>query len=920
MSTSSTSVDSSSSAMVRIKSVPQHSVTNSIVRNDSPMPAHYLHSSNPTISHKGTANAGSPKRGLGRVPPSSSAPKVGTIWEQPIPDHYSQSSTSDDEEGDVTDGGVDPEKIREQVLSRHPSAPIPIIDPIHSVIYDSSSSSRNSRFQTPDLFPKPLILNEQAQRPPLTPPNSIVTPNPLIGIIPPTPVVTSSPSNSRGSAPSTKDGMVSGYQTSTVVAHTGASTPEESVVQAEDTGVRSPTAEKSTMTNFEYDEDEYENDDGLRTPVEISTPVTPPERQPAPLPGQENSQGGFRSEKAPQSNNVGYYTQEQLDDLSTYSDSDPSSPIRNHIFRTLYEEYISSDPRGSRSKNKRNWSQSQSRRRSASREDGKTSVDQTVLPRSTGTFTRIITDLEDMLNQALELASRAVIDSHTALEQRDASIRSVQLSLRESILDDANSIMGNAESFTTANDEAAEVIDKRYDPSSSQERQGSARDSFAAVYGDDNESTGIPGDNENVNDVGPQRQQRSMIQGKSNENSVEKSRIPRPSRNLTMSSTRSAAFSKGQGRNLQPQREARRRDDRLLTRERAPTYEIRPNDAHNGRSRASLKKKGGWDWSLARKRFSAGVSCAVVFLIGFIIGCYRGEGRTVRQSLGISNSVTSLGNVLFIIGVAVPSLIFWPLSLLHGRKPYFLLSIALTIPLQLPQALSLPPHTVPGLERSMAPFIACILVFRAVSGFVLGFASMNALATLVDLFGPDTGACCRGGVVFNSNVPIEGQDQFHLVPGGEAGTRIGVWLGIWAWLFFAFGGVGFFIGELIVAQSSPAWGFWIVAVIATVVLFLVYLVPEVRPPWKKKRLISRKRTGWKGKEEKQPEDRGEIKMVIFGTSPRWWWEEVWAGTILSFRMLKQLGFLVMTVYVGWVAGEVAMAINVSPFRIVQGMA
>ncbi|RPB08210.1 hypothetical protein P167DRAFT_466025, partial [Morchella conica CCBAS932] len=300
------------------------------------------------------------------------------------------------------------------------------------------------------------------------------------------------------------------------------------------------------------------------------------------------------------------------------------------------------------------------------------------------------------------------------------------------------------------------------------------------------------------------------------------------------------------------------------------------------------------DWSLGRKRLCAGVSCVIVVLIGFIIGCYDGEDEVIKEHLRATTAVISLGNILFIIGVAIPSLLFWPLSLLHGRKPYLLLSIALTIPLQIPQALSLPPHTVQHPERSMVPFIVLILVFRAISGFVLGFASMNALATIIDLFGPDT---------------VEGQDQFCLVPGGEAGARTGVWLGVWAWLFFAFGGVGHFAGQLIVSRSALAWGPWAVAAIATVVVFLVWLVPEVRPPWKKQRLISQRRTGWRGKDELQRVDRGEIKMVVFGSSPYWWWEEVWAGVVLSFRMLGQLGFFVMTVYIGWIAGEIAMVFN-----------
>lgn len=55
-------------------------------------------------------------------------------------------------------------------------------------------------------------------------------------------------------------------------------------------------------------------------------------------------------------------------------------------------------------------------------------------PASNQSFTKIIGDLEDMLNQALEIAGRAVKDSSSALDERDASIRSLRNSTRTSLL------------------------------------------------------------------------------------------------------------------------------------------------------------------------------------------------------------------------------------------------------------------------------------------------------------------------------------------------------------------------------------------------------------------------------------------------------------------------------------------------------
>lgn len=900
---STSSTDSSPESQVRIKTVPHHSVTNSIVRSDSPMPAHYLHSSNPTNIH---SQLTSQKRSLDRT-----ARSAMTLGRKSLPGHYPPSSASDVSQMAVS--RVNPDKDQDQVLPHQSEVPIPI-NPIFSV-YDSSSNSRNSPLPTPDLFPKPLILDRHTQRSPASPANTPVDPAPLISIIPPTPLITS---NSPDNARTGQDMQAGDFRSNTVLAHTGASTPEESmIIQAAESEPRSPTAEKGTMTDIEYDENEYEEgDSGMQTPPEISVPATPPGRYS--LPVKKRSLDEFSFEEL-QVKIPDHHAQDQFDELASYSDSDAIAPARNHIARTLYEEYILSDPRSSSPKKGKPASRSHSHHASGSREHKLNPANLSPLPMSKGSFARIINDLEDMLNQALELAGRAVTDSNTALQQRDASIRSVR-SLRESIMSDGESVLGNAiaESFQTANDQQGidEAIDEKRPTTYTVLRKKLANDSTLAVYRDDGESTIDLKDDKDFKtqrkgrtsySESDRRRQSVLTEQRTNESDMEqsRSRIPRPTRNSTLNSVRArgAHCTNSQARGLQVEPQANRQVKKLRVHQPPP----------GGTQLVIVREKGGWDWSLWKKRYAAGVSCSVIALIGFSVGCYGGETPVIKADLKITTSLVSLGNILFILGVAIPSLLFWPLSLLHGRKPYTLISIALTIPLQLPQALSLPPHTLPGGQRSMAPFVVCILVFRAVSGFVLGFACMNALGTLVDLFGPDTGACCRGGVVFNSSVPIEGQDQFHLVRGGEAGARIGIWLGVWAWMFFSFGGVGFLIGRLLMIYSSPAWGFWIVAIMATILLFLVWLVPEVRPPWKKKRVLTRRRTGWKGKGEDQHEDRGEIKMIISGASPKWWWEEVWAGAVLSFRMCRQLGFVVMVVYVGWISGEVATVFNVGSF-------
>ncbi|KAG0126629.1 hypothetical protein HOY82DRAFT_569544 [Tuber indicum] len=86
--------------------------------------------------------------------------------------------------------------------------------------------------------------------------------------------------------------------------------------------------------------------------------------------------------------------------------------------------------------------------------------------------------------------------------------------------------------------------------------------------------------------------------------------------------------------------------------------------------------------------------------MGFIVGCYYGEAATMRKSLQVSGNIVALGNVSFLVGVGLCGLVFWPLPLLHGTKPYSIVSLALMVPLQLPQAFLF--HYIPLLDNVRA--------------------------------------------------------------------------------------------------------------------------------------------------------------------------------------------------------------------------
>jgi len=276
--------------------------------------------------------------------------------------------------------------------------------------------------------------------------------------------------------------------------------------------------------------------------------------------------------------------------------------------------------------------------------------------------------------------------------------------------------------------------------------------------------------------------------------------------------------------------------------------------------------------------------------MGFIIGIYAGEVPAIQYAIVDEHHYTILGNVLFFIGLAISTALFWPLPLLHGRKPYTLAALAILLPLQFPQALAV------GTQRS--PYVASyrvgLLFPRAISGLIMGFANINSKATLLDLFGASLQSVHPHQEIVNIN-----DVRRH-------GGGMGVWLGIWAWCYIGSLGVGFLVGAVIIHGLSVAWGFWITIILIAAVLVLNVLVPEVRRSTYR-RSMAEVRTGT---DISRRVARGEVKMHLQSTGPIWWWEEVWAGHVLCIRMLKQPGFVVLSLYLGWIYGQVVMVIVV----------
>jgi hypothetical protein len=106
-------------------------------------------------------------------------------------------------------------------------------------------------------------------------------------------------------------------------------------------------------------------------------------------------------------------------------------------------------------------------------------------------------------------------------------------------------------------------------------------------------------------------------------------------------------------------------------------------DVHSSCAHASVAR----DWPLGRKRFAATVACLNSACIGLIIGIYAGEVPAIQYVIADFNHYAILGNVFLYSGLAVSTLLLWPLPLLHGRKIYTVAGLALAFGLQIPQGI-----------------------------------------------------------------------------------------------------------------------------------------------------------------------------------------------------------------------------------------
>lgn len=297
------------------------------------------------------------------------------------------------------------------------------------------------------------------------------------------------------------------------------------------------------------------------------------------------------------------------------------------------------------------------------------------------------------------------------------------------------------------------------------------------------------------------------------------------------------------------------------------------------------------NWPDSRKRFAAVVACVNAACLGLTVGIYAGEVPAIQYVIVDLNRRMIFGNVLFYCGLIIPTLVCWPLPLLHGRKPYNVAAIILALCLQIPQGVMVISFRSPDVDR----YRVVLLLARGMSGFAFGFVNINNLATLLDVFGAS---------LQSSRSHEESADPYDV---RRHGGGMGVWLAIWTWCTTGSIAVGFMIGAFIVSGASVDWGFWTSFLLLMGALLLNVIAPEVRRSAFRRTLAEV--IGEGGSFSRVA--RGEVKLHVTGNGPYWWGEEIKAGLHLSWEMVRQPGFLILSIYTAWAYAQFTLILMVS---------
>ncbi|RMZ81740.1 hypothetical protein DV738_g2123, partial [Chaetothyriales sp. CBS 135597] len=275
-------------------------------------------------------------------------------------------------------------------------------------------------------------------------------------------------------------------------------------------------------------------------------------------------------------------------------------------------------------------------------------------------------------------------------------------------------------------------------------------------------------------------------------------------------------------------------------------------DVHEACSHKPVAK----NWPDARKRFTAIVVCINTASIGILISIYAGEVPGIQYQIADFGHLTILGNVCLYLGLAITTLVCWPLPLLHGRKPYTLAGLAFAFALQIPQGIAVSQRRLP----SQVTWRLVLLLCRALTGIAFGFVGINVQSSLLDVFGAS----------LQSRHP-QGELTGQYDSRGDGGG-MGLWLGAWSWCTIGPISLGFVIGAFIVSTTMVQWGFWVGLFILMFAFLLNLIAPETRRSAFRHTIADM--TGASGSFCRVA--RGEVKMH-----------------------LKSPGFLVLALYSAW---------------------
>jgi len=190
------------------------------------------------------------------------------------------------------------------------------------------------------------------------------------------------------------------------------------------------------------------------------------------------------------------------------------------------------------------------------------------------------------------------------------------------------------------------------------------------------------------------------------------------------------------------------------------------------------------NWSKAYKWWCTMVVAFTCFVVAFNSAVITGDLEGVSETFGVSMEVSLLTITMFVIGFGVGPLVFAPLSEMYGRKPVYIVTIAVAVIFEIPCA--------------VAQNIGTLLVCRLIDGIAFSAPMTLVGGTLADLWKNEE----RG-------VPMA---VFSAAPfiGPAIGPLVGGYLGMasgWRWLYWI---------QLIL--SGICW------------LLLVFTIPETYSP------------------------------------------------------------------------------------------